>query len=251
MTRLPNKYQVDPSWLKGQQDIVGYVRDVISRLSASDTSLRIGHTAIEDGDLTIRNGDILVSETDGTVVMRIKHGAVPEIRFFPLGETDDYQATLFAYDDNFDPLDPNQALFLGIEKVAGPAVDGGKVLLSKDYAVLSWQPDDGGVLESYIWVNAHSQYGNPQVFVFRGKWPDQFMFDGDQGIYPGTIGISAGFTSWTHTYAATFNGTICPLVTLINSTVVSWMVTATSTSSFTTSWSGTAAKTLNFWNFRI
>lgn len=243
-----NKYDVDPSRLKGQKNIIDYILSIMDRLEKGEKGLRIGFTAIEDGNLTVRNGDIIVSETDDSIVLKILHGAVPEIRFWPLGDTDTHQATLFAYDYNGDVTNPDQAIQLDVELVDN-TVDGGKVLLTRNYAILSHQPD--GFEESYIWLNAQGS-SNRQVFLFRGKWSNQQQVDSNMGLYMGSIGVSAGFSSWTHTYSVAFASTMCPVVGLVNTAgTVTWNITAMSTSAFTVTWTGTLAKTLNFWNFRI
>lgn len=242
---MPNRYLTDPLRLRGQKDVVEYFIDLNRRVTTEETSLRAGHTAIEDGNFTVRNGDIIVSESDDSIVLRLMHGDIPEIRMWPLGDTDTHRVAFFAYDD----VDGGQTAAIIIETDPGTVIDGGKLLIGRNFAVLSHQPDASGGEESYFWLGVDPFA--PEVASFRGKWANQTQYDDHQGIYAGTHGISAGFTSWTHTYSTPFASDIGTIVTLQSSAVVSWMVTAQSSSAFTVSWSGTTAKTLNFWNFRV
>ena len=237
---------MEPSRLKGQKDIVEYVKQVIEELSSRSSSLQIGHTSIEDGNFIIRNGDIIVSESDDTIVLRILHGQTPEIRMWPLGETDTHRAALFSHDFSIDGP-PDQAVLLSIE-TTGATQDGGKLLLTRGYTVLSHQPNGGS--ESYFWLNADGVL--PQIGLYQGKWPDRAQYNTDQGLYPGVFNVTAGFGSLTHTYNASFASTVAPVIGLVNTGgTVSWNITAMSTSAFTVTWTGTAAKTINIWNFRI
>lgn len=244
---MDGRYGVDPSRQKGQKSIVEYVQDVLDRVSSGDASLQVGHSAIEDGDFIVRNGDILVSESDDSVVLRVIHGTVPEVRMYPLGGTDTHHCTIFGADFNLGTgLGPDQSIQMGIEKI-DTTQDGGKVLLTKNNAIISHQPAGG--LESFFWLN--SPTGTQEV-LYRGRWSNQFQYDNNMGIYPGVINVGGGFTSWTHSYFTSFATTIAPVVGLVNTAgTVTWNITAMTTSAFTVSWTGTAAKTLNFWNFRV
>lgn len=241
---MAGRYGRDPLRLGGQKDIVEYVKDALRRIETGESSLQIGHTAIEDGNLVVRNGDIVVSETSGEVVLRILHGGTPEIRMYPLGDTDTHRVAFFGYDFNAGGA-PDQAVQLCIE-TTDLAQDGGKLLMSRQYAILSHQPDGG--LESFLWLNAFS----PQEALYRGRWTNQVQYDNNMGLYMGVINAGGGFSSWTHTYFTSFATTIAPVVGLVNSgSTVTWTITGMTTSAFTVGWSGTAAKTINFWNFRV
>src|SRR5688500_7378441 len=243
------RYGVDPTRLKGQKSIVDHMVELRKRVAVGETGLRIGHTAIEGGDLTVRNGDNIVSETDGTVVLRLFGGGIPEIRFYPLGETDTHQASLLSFD--FDTgSGADQAVQLCIEETGSLDQDGGKVLLTRTFAVLSHQPEVGE--ETYIWLNADP--GVEEIVLIKGRWSDQYQYDVRQALYTGSFSFGSGFSNWTHTYLAPFATTICPIVGFMNSvdTAVAWSITAQSTSSFKVRWAtGTDGKTINFWNFRI
>lgn len=241
---MSSRYDRNPLRLGGQKDITEFVQGLLERMKAQESSLQIGHTAIEDGNLVIRNGDIIVSESDDSVVIRVVHGGIPEIRFYPLGDTDTHRIAMFGYDFNSGGA-PDQAFQLCVE-TNNLVQDGGKLLMSRQYAILSHQPDGG--LESFLWLNAFS----PQEALYRGRWTNQVQHDNNMGIYTGVISVGGGFSSWTHTYFTSFATTIAPVVGLVNSgSTVTWTITGMTTSAFTVGWSGTAAKTINFWNFRV
>lgn len=243
---MNGRYDVDPTRLQGKKSIIEFMQEVLKKVGSDDASLQIGHTSIEDGDLIIRNGDIIVSETDGEVVLQIMHGITPEIRFFPLGVNDTHRVALFAYDFGGGAAAPDQAVQLCVETV-GSVQDGGKLLLSRNYAILSHQPNGGS--ESYLWLNGNLT--GSQEALFRGKWSNQAQFDSNMGLYMGVINAGGGFSSWTHTYFTSFATTIAPVVGLVNNPVVTWTILGFSTSSFTVGWTGTASKTITFWNFRV
>jgi len=247
---MGNRYLVLPENLEGKADIVSYVADLYKRAGDSDSALRIGHTAIEDGNLTVRNGDIIVSESDDTVVLRILHGDIPEIRFFPLGSVTTHRASLFAVDFAPDPEDTDQSVVLTIETDVFPTVqDGGKLLLSETSAILSHQPDASGGEESYLWLN----YGFNEIANYRGRWSDQLQADAHQGLYMGAFNATAGFSTWTHTYFTPFSTTMVPLANVgVSGGTLTWGLDSYSASQFTLRFGVSGGtKMVTFWNFRI
>lgn len=246
---MVDRYSVSPTNLEGKADVVTYIQDLFRRMGDTDTALRIGHTAIEDGNLTVRNGDIIVSETDDTVVLRIKHGATPEIDFYPLGETDTHQGVVFAQDFNNDPSNPNQAIQMDIELLDN-TIDGGKVLLTRTEAIIAHQPDGGE--ECFIWLNALAGISE-EIIDVRGRFPDQSQRDSHTGLYMGAFTATAGFSTWTHTYFTPFATTIVPVVTVgVNGGTLTWGLDSYSTSNFVIRFGVTANnKMVTFWAFRI
>lgn len=242
---MASRYDVDPRRLQGKPDIIEFVAGAYRRIEAGETFQRAGFTAIEDGNFVVRNGDIIVSETTNQIVLRILHGPEPQIRFFPIGTNDVHRINLFAQtDDTF-----GETFFIMVETNPGAVVDGGKIILSNDTTILSFQPLASGGNESYLWLNYP---GAPEVLDMQGKWMNQFQTTTQQGLYPGQASLGGGFGSYTHTYFSAFASTVVPIVTLFNSGgTVSWNLTAQSTSSFTVTWSGTTAKTINWWVFRV
>lgn len=243
---MNERYQIDPTRLRGQPDIIEYIKDINERVKTGETGLRIGHTSIEDGDLVVLNGDIRVKESDGTTVLRIVHGSTPEIRMFPLGDIDTHMVTFFGFD--FDVgLGPDQGVQLDIER-SDFAIDGGKVLLTKSSAIISHQPD--GAQESYVWLNADSV--TPEVMTFKGKFMDSAQFDTRQTFYPGVTTATAGVSTWTHTYASPFADQMLPVITVtVSGSVNTWGLDSYSTSAFTARFGTTVgSKVINFWVVR-
>ena len=243
-----SRYDTNPNRLQGQKDIITHVLDLGERITTKEKSLQIGHTAIEDGDLTVRNGYIVVSETDDTIVMRLKHGAIPEIQFFPLGDNDTHKATLFGQDFNNDANNPNQAIQLDIELLDN-TIDGGKLLLMRDGVILSHQPDGGQ--ESFIWLNSLAGISE-EVIAIRGAWPNQLQYDSHAALHMGDFVASSGFSTWTYTYSTPFATNMVPLFTIgVNGGTLTWGIDSYSTSSFVIRFGVTANnKFVTFWNFR-
>jgi hypothetical protein len=243
MSTVSNKYDINPNRLGGQKDIISHVIELGDRVSAQEVATRAGHTSIEDGNFIVRNGDIIVSESDDTVVMRLFHGAIPDIEMYPLGETDTHLISLFAFDFNSDPVTPNQAVQLYIARASDLDVDGGKVLLTKDYSILSWQPFGG--LESYIRLDSFG-------FLFHGIWTNQGQASASDGIYTGWFTATSGFSTWTHTYFFPFTTIVAPVFTVgVTGTTIQWGIENFSASSFIIRFSTTSGnKFVTFWNFR-
>lgn len=241
-----NRYGVDPTRQQGKKDIIEHITEIAERVGAGETAQRIGATSIEDGNLTVRNGDIIVSESAGQVVFRLLHGTFPEMRWFPIGDTDAYRISFFA---DFDGSLPLQNMVISVETNPGGVVDGGKIILARSAAIFSRHPLASGGNETYIWLGDSG--ANLEIIDIQGKWLNKFQPSPLTGVYPGQDSLGAGFGSYTHTYFTAFATTAVPIVTLFNSGgTVSWNLTAQSTSSFTVTWSGTTAKTINWWVYR-
>lgn len=244
---MNNRYQIDPTRLRGQPDIIEYIKDISERLKVGETGLRIGHTSIEDGDLVVLNGDIRVKESDGTTVLQILHGSVPEIRMFPLGDTDTHQISWFGFDFGAAP-DTDQGSQMQVERVSDLFQDGGKLFLGRNYALLSHM--EFGQQETYIWLNFDPSV--PELIQFRGKMRSQWQYDTRQMFYAGKFDISAGFTTWTHSYASTWADEILPVITvLLNGSTLQWVLDSFTVSGFTVRVSSTVSiKTVTFFNVR-
>ena len=246
---MTNKYDVDPARLEGRRDVVDYIREAYDRLDSNETGLKIGNTAIEDGNLTVRNGDIVVVNSNDVVIMRIiGTPAVPEIRFWPLGEVDTFATTIYSYDD----VDAEQAIVVQVQTHPGGVTEGGKLILRKRDAIFSHHPLASSGQETYIWLNADWHLGGSGLINMRGRFGNDFQYDGYAALLVGSVAVGSGFSGMTQAYTVTFATDVAPIVTITNTGgTVSWNLTAQSTSSFTVSWSGTAAKTVNFSVFRM
>lgn len=237
-----NKYRVDPRRIDGRKDVVDIITELNQRLRKNENALRIGNTSIENGNLIVRNGDIVVSETNGTESLRIKHGEIPEIRMFPLGPDINRRIAFFGFDFGAG----STALQIGVEKTNPTANDGGRVVLWDQGAALAFSPSGGN--ESYLRLNILQE-----VINIRGKWIDMFDIDSRQALSVGSIDVDAGFSGFTWSYGMTMASKMAPVIGLVNTAglVTSWNLTDMSTSSFTVNWTGTLAKIINFWSYRL
>lgn len=245
---MTDRYESDATRRRGRPDIVEYIKDLSDRLRTAEVGLRIGHTSIEDGDLVVLNGDIRVKESDGTTVLAILHGSIPEIRMYPLGDTNTHQAAFFAFDFDIG-FGPDQGIQIEVERTSDFAVDGGKLLLTENYAVLSHQPDGGE--ETYVWCNADPAFA--EAFLFRGRFRDSWQYNINQTFYPGTINVSAGFSTWTHSYLSSFVDQVIPIISVVyNGATLQWNVDSYLQTAFTVRFGTTVgAKTITFFNVRV
>lgn len=247
MAKESSRYIADPQALEGKRDIVTHVVELMNRVSSKDRSLQIGHTAIEDGDLTVRNGDIIVSESDDTVVMRIRHGSIPEIRMYPLGENTTHRVVVSGLDFT-SPNGPDVALRLHVAMTIGDT-DGGQLEIWRNSAVLSHSPNGGE--ETQVWLNS-DQSMTEGIFI-RGRFRNSWQYDNHQAIYAGFFNVPSGNTTWFHTYSIPFASNIVPVCTVheLGGGTIEWVISQNSTSQFTVRFSGTAAgKVVHFWCFR-
>lgn len=238
---MTNKYRVDPRRIDGRKDIVELVTDISQRLKRNENALRVGHTSVDDGNFTVRNGDIIFSESDTTESMRLFHGTIPELRMLPLGLDSSHHISMFGFDfGNF-----STAVQIGVEKIDN-SIDGGKILLWPSGAVFSFQPNVGN--EVYIWLNIFEDN-----IAVRGSWINQNDIDSRQALSVGSVDVGAGVSSLSWSYATTMASRMAPVIGLVDTAglVTSWNLTAMSTSGFTVTWTGTLAKTVNFWVFRV
>jgi len=244
-----SRYGTDPTRKRGQPDIVDYIKDISERVKTGEVGFRIGHTAIEDGDLVVLNGDIKVKESDGTAVLAILHGSVPEVRMYPLGDTDTHQVALFAFD--FDVgFGPDQGVQLNVELVdAPPVLDGGKLLLTRSYAYLTHDPND--LNETSFWCNFDPEF--PEVLLWTGRLRNQIQYNDRQTFYSGYFSASAGFSTWTHTYFTTWFDNIIPIVNVnYNGATLQWNLDSYTVSDFTVRFGTTAlSKDITFFNVRV
>lgn len=215
-------------------DLLKIIRNLERRIKDLESSQRAGFTSFEAGQLK------LISD-------------FPEIDFLPLGPDALRQGSLYAFD--FGTGTPGDAagtaltlLIESFDPVGGFDSAGGKVLFWNTGAVLSLNNHADGIPESFLWLGA----GGSDIMDLQGRFYNQTQSSSQQAVYAGTFDASAGFGSFTHSYFQAFSTTVVPVCTVLNSAgALSWCITAQSTSSFTVAWTGTLAKTVNFWNVRL
>lgn len=244
---MTDRYESDPTRRRGRPDIIEYIKDLSDRVRTSEVGLRIGHTSIEEGDLSVIGGDIRVKENDGTTVLRILHGSTPEIRMYPLGDTDTHEIALFGFDFGT-PTVTDEAMTLQVERISDFFQDGGKLLFTRGFAIISHKRF--GEEETYLWCSADDTI--PEILLFRGKLRDSWQYDTRQTFYPGVLTASAGVSTWTHTYSSPFADQMLPLITVtITGSTMQWGLDSYSNTDFTIRFSSTSgSKVVNFFNVR-
>lgn len=242
-----SRYAVNPNRLDGRQDLFDRIAELESRIKQLEASLQIGFTAIETGELKVRNGNIVVVDTNNVPIMQITgFPLLPEILFWPAGDTDTHRVRIFALD--FNPGGTiDQAWQVGIEETDGD-IDGGKVLLTRNFAILSHQPDASGGLESYVWVNSNGL----EDLAIQGKFYNKANLS-RWAYFTGTTVVGSGFGAVVISYSTPFATAVAPVATLVDTGGAgdAWVISAYSTSSFTLDWAGSDAHDVHFWVARV
>lgn len=221
------------------------------RLSALERSPRASATGIDSGQLTINGGDIVIQDASGVEVVRITQGAgtQPGIKFSPEGAASTHVAKMYSVDSSEIDATLQTIMKTEIRTDPGDVLDGGFVHIYQYGIRAGFFNDSTG--ETSYW-EAGFINGVDATLHIVGRWLDNFQVDTTEAIYPGSFGVSAGFSSWTLTYAASFATQVAPIIGLLNSAgALSWNLTAQSASSFTVAWTGALAKTINMWNIRL
>lgn len=255
-----SRYRADPRRPQAKVSLTDIVEDMYRRLRSGETAPRIGNTSIDDGNLTVRNGDIIVSLTDGTEVLRIVHGDVPEIRYFATGVDSDRMGAVWGEDVSYDlgsgfGIVDTTVMRIGVYDSTIPedhVNDGGEFEATLTDASIRYEPNNGDNTLRFTL----NQYGRidpfKDVLYFQGKWDINFDFGADGAISTGSIDVSAGFGSFTWFYTQTFASKIAPIVGLVNAGgALTWVITEMPNDKFSVDWSDLTAKTINFWNPRF
>lgn len=227
------------------RDAADIIADLERRIATLETARRISSASIDGGELSVRGGDIVVRGSNDEPTLSIKHGDIPEIDMQPNAEVfQDYRLKMFGWESG----GQGAALQLSVAQLNGDNTDtqdGGKVLLMRDVTYLSHQPKVGN--ETFISMNA----ADTECFQFQGKWPNASNYSHD-ALSAGSVAVAAGFGSIAITYTTPFATTACVVYGLVNTAgAVTHSLTAQSTAGFTVTWSGTLAKVLNWWTFRV
>lgn len=135
---------------------------------------------------------------------------------------------------------------MGVRRVSGGDQDGGKLLLSYDYAVLSYQPF--GIEETMIGL---SFIGN-QVINMRGKFNGYVSADPTDAIFAFSDPVSTGFSGASYAYGPTMVSSMGPVVSISGTSAnFYWCVTTSTLTGFSVGWSDALAHTVRAWCFRF
>jgi hypothetical protein len=228
--------------VRDKPDLFEIIKDLQERISSLERSPRLGTSSVDSGELTITNGNIVVRDSEGTPILSIIGGDVPVIEMQPNGGTD-YKIIQSGWESS----SQGAACQISIAQLVGDVQDGGKLLLMRDAAYLSHQPN--GAAESFYGAGV---YGAENLFM-KGRFGNNLMdADGLAAIVCGYINVSAGVSSYSHTYPITSAADMIPVVSMTNSAgALAGCLTSYSNSGFVFAWSGTLAKTITFWAFRV
>lgn len=224
------------------QDLFEIITRLSRRIEALEKSPRLSSASIDNGQLTITGGDIVVKAPDGTEVLVISGGSQPTITMQPDGGTD-YKLEQLGWES----IGSGAAYQVTVRRAVDDVHDGGKLLLMRGASYLAHQPDGGP--ESFY---SAGTYFDGNLFM-KGKFGNNLMdADGEAATICGSVAVSAGVSSYSHTYGAPSDGTMVAVVQMVNTAgALGGCLTAMSNSGFTFAWTGTLAKTINYWCFRI
>jgi len=227
--------------VRQKQDLFDIIKELQDRIASLERSPRAGTTSIDSGELTINGGgSIVVRDSAGTPILSINGGNQPTIVMQPNGGTD-YKIVQLGWES------PTQggAFQITVNQLSDGSLDGGKILLMRDAVYLSHQPLVGE--ESFYGAGV---YAEGQLFM-KGTFGNNMATD-KAAVICGSVAVGAGVSSYTHTYAAPSDGTMVPVVQMVNTAgALGGCLTAMSDTAFTFAWTGTLAKTINYWAFRI
>lgn len=228
------------------------IADLERRISVLERAPRIGSTSIDSGSLAVKGGDIVVEDADGNIVIRVTQGGgtQPSIDFTPLGDATTHKARLYSVDGTIAGSAMEQTIGkFEIRTDPDDELDGGFLHVYQTGSRMGFHSDATG---DEAWFEAGEVNDATARLRIVGRWLNNTQIETTDAIYPGSFNVTAGFSSWTLTYFASFATSVVPIVGLLNSAgALSWCITAQSASSFTVAWTGTLAKTINMWNIRL
>ena len=253
---MSGRYDLDPGQTKGHKGFLNQFTELEDIVTGHKKTLRTSHKSVEEGELRIRNGNFYIMGDDDDIDISMIPGAIPTMTMYAKGLANETHSVIY-YSTDFSsaPELTDQAGSIYISRISDNAVDGGRFILARSLAFLGWGPQSGspyGTGDQFIWIARQATSITDRVISFQGKWANYGQYSNSDALEMGTVNVGAGGTGTTVSYAATYISTVVPVVTLLNSGgAISWCLTAQTTSGFTIAWSGTAAKTINFWIFRV
>jgi len=219
-------------------DLIEQIKRLEKRIAVLETSKRIGSSSVDSGSLIINDGDLIIKDASGSERIRLTRGVNPSVYQRAANATDEARARAVAFEQ-----DGKLQYQLYVVRDSDGAGDGGKLLLTREYAYLSHQPASGE--ETFIGLSAYAAYDNH--FLFRGKWISDNQFADWNAVFMGTAKVESGFSGYAHTYDYPYPTTPLVLYSVTgNPATFTHSITATSTTGFTVTWSGTAAHDVNY-----
>lgn len=211
-----------------------------------------------DGSVTVTGKIQTLVNGDGVSMMP---GSIPKIRLTP-NDQYDHHAELFAWRD-YDLINAQGLTTeLSVRRTSDDAIDGGKVLLWQDAAVISHQPDVGR--ETYIGLNypfadslvlsaGESGLGFTAADIMMvGKFGQYSAWDANQAVFTiGNDSIGAGPVIQSYSYGRTMSRVLCPIPSSRTSADTMVRVATATTTGFSIGCSSTSTHILSVWCIAI
>ena len=239
-----------------------------ARVELAAAGLKAYNSAgVETVSINSADGSALMTGKLQTAVngdgITIEPGVTPKIRLTPNDVYDHYGRLL-----SFNDVVMGTVLDMSVRRSSDDAIDGGKVLLWENGAVLSHQPNAG--TEQFIGVDypvngaiqvqagkleVHSPGSNELLFdndtgniEFWGKWPNNIYSDPKQALW--TMGDSTagtGPTTATYSYGPTMARTLWPVVSIKSSADSFVRLVTSGNTGFSVAFSAAVAHGINAW----
>jgi len=130
------------------------------------------------------------------------------------------------------------------EAIAGHAITGGKVSFYNGNSVFGHQIGATGA-DSYL------EFTDDETIFLRGKWATAQTIGGHSAVHVGGAVAGTGPILLTHGYGATMADAMHPIVTLQGDVADRyWVITASSSTSFTVGISGGTGNIIHYWALR-
>lgn len=237
---------------KTDEDLVKEVQDLMDRVSKLERTPRMTATAIDRGSLIVNiEGTITINGTNGEIIQFNYYALIDStiLASVPNVVTSTSDVDMQVNDITFDTVNQTFFNYFTLDRVAF-SIWGGLVQLAQTFVTLSYV--NNAVQTSYFALREFSIFGVTGNLWIQGRWLDNQQLSTIEALNSGALNVSAGVSSATVTYAQSYATTMYAIPTLHSASgAVNWSVTAQSASSFTTSWIGTTAKIVNFWNIRM
>jgi hypothetical protein len=202
------------------------------------------------------------SEDDRRLIFNPDNSSVPEIQLWP-GKGGNY-SRIWSDDATF----PTEATFRITSGTNQAGTASAQMVVAAGLARLqildeSGSSDNGGILdvaENYARIGWVQGGGNDSEFYFRssghvqlsGAWYDYAVQGSNAGLLVASVTIASGSGGATLSYGTSMSHNMAPIVGLrdgAGSANFNWCITASSSSSFTVSWSNTTGKAVYFSSF--
>lgn len=135
-----------------------------------------------------------------------------------------------------------------IRRKSDGVADGSKIILSQSSTVLSHQPASGP--ESYISLGEFPEGGTGHIYA-RGKFGRAWVQDNNGAIWTNVQVVAAGFSGAGQIYGPTMSEFMCVNATITGTIGESCVLTTSTATGCTVSWTGAAGHSVYVWAVRV